>query len=127
MTVATDQVRPGETVVRKMTSSDGTETINESDIAQTFGELVKLSCGVIERYHSDLYHDALFIYRKALGENDVKFLWSPNDCGTHIATADDEYLVDHVLSYWPNVSIYGVHLRHQDGRKMVTIHKMVPM
>lgn len=60
---------------------------NEGDArsirALLFGELVKRATP-IESYHSDLFHDALWIDKYVTGE--FTWYWMVHDSGTHIGT-----------------------------------------
>lgn len=58
-----------------------------------FGELVKLAIPAIEHYHSDLFHDALWLEQHLSGEpmgsgwssgRGMSFYWSVDESGTTI-------------------------------------------
>jgi hypothetical protein len=53
--------------------------------AAIFGRLVRLAKGTLEQYHSDLYHDALWINEHVTGRLAV-FFFSYNEGGTTIGT-----------------------------------------
>lgn len=50
--------------------------------AHVFGHLVKLADGVLTAYHSDLYHDALWLRDVLNGP--MTFCWSVGESGTGI-------------------------------------------
>lgn len=50
--------------------------------AGMFGEMVKLAAPVLRAYHSDLFHDALWIAEKVMGP--IEFDWLVREMGTHI-------------------------------------------
>lgn len=54
-------------------------------LSAVFGELVKLATPVLGSYHSDLYHDALWLDQHATGPVFV-FYWSVDRSGTTIGT-----------------------------------------
>lgn len=53
--------------------------------AASFGELVKLAIPHIKHYHSDLFHDAVWLENNMSGES-FAFYWSVSDTGTSIGT-----------------------------------------
>lgn len=64
-------------------SYDNTMT-NVSAVRQlVFGELVKLTAPVLTHYHSDLYHDALWLAEQCHGA-EVTFRYSFDESGTVI-------------------------------------------
>jgi hypothetical protein len=60
-------------------------------VAAAFGKMVELCAPVLRHYHSDLYHDAVWLFRtvEQTGD-DVVVWWAFNESGTCIA-ATDEY------------------------------------
>ena len=66
------------------------ESINDIGAQQTlFGELLKLAYPRVQHYHSDFYHDALWIKRYVTGE--MEFYYGVREYGTHIGT--DAHLI----------------------------------
>lgn len=57
----------------------------ETAAAYVHGELAKLAMPVLRAYHSDLYHDALWIHEHVKGDA-IEFFYSFNDTGTCIGT-----------------------------------------
>lgn len=53
-----------------------------------FGELVRRTIGVVDRYHSDLYHDADWLRTEVNGP--MTFYWQARESGTNIS--DDRSL-----------------------------------
>ena len=64
-----------------------TEPIPESAKATLFGELVKYSMPLLERFHSDIYHDANWVGSFVTGE--TVFYYSADDSGTMIGEDKD--------------------------------------
>lgn len=57
-----------------------------SEVASlVFGELVKLTAPVLQAYHSDLYHDALWLSANLKGRS-VTFPYSYDNCGTSLVS-----------------------------------------
>lgn len=67
-----------------------------------FAEMVKLAAPVLTHYHSDLYHDALWLNEHVNGTRAV-FAWSFNGTGTTIGT--DETLVFSSRSHWVRFTV----------------------
>jgi hypothetical protein len=60
------------------------------DVAsEVFGHMVQLARPVMVAYHSDLYHDALWLDQNLSGA-EYTFFWSFNDTGTIIGTPGNE-------------------------------------
>lgn len=55
-----------------------------------FAHLVRRAFGVIEHYHGDLFHDAMWLKENVHGR-DARFYWSVRETGTSIGI--DPYLV----------------------------------
>lgn len=64
-------------------SGDDAEYI-ESVRAALFGELVKLATPLVEHYHGDVYHDAIWVQANVTGP--MEFFFGADDCGTAIGT-----------------------------------------
>lgn len=61
-----------------------------------FGELVKLVLPVMERYHSDLYFDAVWVQGHVVGPDAVTFMYSFDQSGTSIDHAEGSAHRKHV-------------------------------
>lgn len=74
---------------------DGVKVTDLVDVAQVvhhvFGRLIQLAGPVVKHYHSDLYHDSVWLAANVTG-NRFEFWFSFNESGTHIGT-DSEYVV----------------------------------
>lgn len=81
----------GTSVTYDLTSADQDGTFPPSALPLLFGHMVKISQPFIAAYHSDLYHDAMWLNRHVAGE--ASFYWMPRECGTNIGT--DPKLVGH--------------------------------
>lgn len=71
-----------------------------------FGEMVKRAIGVIEAYHSDLYHDAHWLKENVTGP--MTFYWSPRDCGTNLGIEPQFIFRDN-----PGAVYYEIVLTHE--------------
>lgn len=81
-TATTPQVRPGT----EQELAFGGKTESLADVAHLiFGHLVKLAQPYVERYHSDLYHDAMWICRNVPGTA-CSFWFGADSDGTAIGT-----------------------------------------
>lgn len=74
-----------------------------------FGQLAKRAAPVIDRYHSDLYHDALWIEAEIHGP-DV-FFWGVDECGTAMGRGSDRN-PGFVLA--ARRTVYRVEVAHDD-------------
>lgn len=61
--------------------------------AHLFGQLIELAMTEVRHYHSDFYHDAMWIHVYVTGQTDLEFYYGFDDCGTHIGT--DKGLIPH--------------------------------
>lgn len=82
---------------------EGWNELDDSIRARFFGELVKLAAPVLERYHSDLYHDARWVRENVTGPMVIFF--GADDFGTDIG---DESALDHITRR----SVWRVQLTH---------------
>jgi hypothetical protein len=76
------------------TTETSTRTLSSSlsiTRSMLFGELVKLVTPIVKRYHSDLYHDALWI--KDNVEGPITFQYGVSKNGTHIGTDQDLHVM----------------------------------
>lgn len=60
-----------------------------TDVAKSvqlvFGHLFRIAAPIVKWYHSDLYHDAMWLREYMVGES-FTFLWSVDEDGTLIGT-----------------------------------------
>jgi hypothetical protein len=90
-----------------------------------FGEMVKASIGIIQSFHSDLYHDAVGMHQKAKGPDTVgyfelraPFLWFVGHMGTHLYWLDGEAsrpTVELVAQTYPYIYFYDGYTLAQVG------------
>lgn len=93
----------------------GRTEIDESNRAVLFGELVKLAVPVIKAYHSDLFHDAIWLTEHVKGP-EFTFYYSIDDCGTLIGTELKLVLArDHR---------YRITVRVDEGKSELDIEKL---
>lgn len=64
---------------------DDTATGIESAVAQVFGRLLNLGLPLFTHYHSDLYHDALWLQKYLKGPS-IVFYFGIRPAGTSIGT-----------------------------------------
>jgi hypothetical protein len=79
-----------------------------------FGELVKLSAPVLEHYHGDLYHDAVWIMEN-IDTDAVTFYYAFNKTGTTIGT-DRDY-----VAYSSRKHMYVITVACVDGRVTIDV------
>lgn len=70
-------------VIDDLTLFTGDFTEISTGRAKVFGELVKLATPHVTAYHSDLYHDAVWLHENMCGDR-FGFFWSYNASGTTI-------------------------------------------
>jgi hypothetical protein len=76
------QLPPAVTVLQY----DNTIDDDVSAVRQlVFGHLLSIAAPIVQHYHSDLYHDAIWLSRHLSGPS-MTFYWSVDDCGTQIGT-----------------------------------------
>lgn len=74
-----------------LTGWEKTGNIKQLGVRQrVFGELVQLATAHLERYHSDLYHDAQWLDRNLNGP--MEFYYGADDSGTAIYEATEDGL-----------------------------------
>lgn len=79
--------------------------------ALLFGQMVQRTVGVVEHYHSDLFHDAQWVAKHVKGE--MSFYWAPRTWGTYIGL--DPTLVSHPSEGLVFYRV-DVHRKMRDGK-----------
>jgi hypothetical protein len=72
MTSTTTTIGTSETV--RLYGWDTWEAGKETILARLFGEMVARTTGVVQQFHSDLYHDAAWLQRNLDGEGGFDYL-----------------------------------------------------
>lgn len=82
--------------------------------ALLFGEMVQRALPVVDRYHSDLYHDALLLAdpEGPLGAEPKPFPWMVRECGTNFG---ESALVQEQISHGENRVLYLVTVFQENG------------
>lgn len=100
---------PVETVHQQLSGWGAFEgSIAGSCRALIMGELVKLAAPFVEHYHSDFYHDAMWLQANVRGE--CEFYFSFDECGT--------YLSENPLLGLNRKHGYACEVTNPDGRGM---------
>lgn len=106
-----EKLEVGTTWVLPFTSMTGDpEHQRFEQPALIFGVLVSLAEGVVKRYHSDLYHDAVGLkrqYDEGAMVSGFTFYWAVGECGTSLAFTDGEGWKA-VNDVWPEYEKYQV-------------------
>lgn len=76
---------------------DDTATDVRGVASLVFGHLMKLALPVITAYHSDLYHDALWLDKYLAGAS-FTFYWAVRETGTQIGT-DESLFLNWIAAY----------------------------
>jgi len=88
--------------------------LSESDSPKVFGELLKLASGIVKAYGSDLFHDAVWLYRNVPGTPGVAFYYGVRESGTSLSRD-----LGDVAPF--NASVWRVTVRVIDGSTVMDI------
>lgn len=89
--------------------------------ALLFGQMVKRAIGVVEFYHSDLYHDAQWIEENVTGA--TQFLWMVRRNGTNLG--ERAQIQEQISSKEPRVLYYVALNVSERGEYTATFSELV--
>ena len=78
--------------------------------ASIFGRLIKMTTPIIDAYHGDLYHDALYLNKMLLNwdrKTHMQFRYAFDNCGTWFLPKDDPDAGLFTRDYVVDITIYA--------------------